>query len=138
MTKGDKREQEENHIIDKSCRWKKKEIMYNDAESQSWWGIQTLLHQKSQSTNTHQVTLGQPGTDKILKYNLYFPVHVKMSGSSGQALSPWILSLPAFCLTGSLAHANFLRTGTAKFCSVITDAKCGLGQSILSTATAFM
>lgn len=51
------REKEENNIIDKSCLWKKKAIMYNQAESLSWWGIQTLLHQKSQSTNTHTRSL---------------------------------------------------------------------------------
>lgn len=30
------REKEENNIIDKSCLWKKKAIMYNQAESLSW------------------------------------------------------------------------------------------------------
>lgn len=30
--------------------------------------------------HTQQVTLGQPHTDIICKYNLYFTVHMKMSG----------------------------------------------------------
>ena len=89
------------------------------------------------SEHTQQVTLGQPHTDIICKYNLYFTVHVKTSGSSGQASRHWIPYLPALCLIGSLVRANLLRTGTEKFYSVIRDAKRGLGQSRLPIATPF-